>query len=728
VKRTGRPSSSRGGELLLEIGTEEIPSRVLPPALVELKEKAVRMFSEARIPADRVETFATPRRLVIRATGVPMRQTTHVTEVTGPPRSAAYDDGGRPTAAAIGFAKAQGISVESLTIKKTEKGDYVCAVQKQPSLPSIRVLKDLLPLLISSLGFPKMMRWDDQGMRFARPVRWILALLDGQVISFRLSGYASGDRSWGHHSMANRSFTVRDWDGYGRDLKRHHVILDPSEREQWIRQGLARFAQHKKGRLVEDPDLLSQAVFLTEEPVVMLGGFDKKYLNLPSEVPITVMKEHQGYFHLLGKNGSLLPYFLFVSNVKTQKPELIRAGNERVLRARLEDARFYFEQDKRRTLNERTDELKGLIYHDKLGTVYQKMERIKELASWLMRQSGRGAQELSRVERGAQLCKADLLTGMVREFPSLQGVVGREYARLQGEDPEVAEAIAEHYFPKHADDPNPPRTMTGKFLTVADRLDSLVGFFGVDLLPSGSMDPYALRRQGMGLVQVLLDEAFSGISLGKTIETSAGLYANRDISLKKDSKIIRDELERFLAQRMENYLKRRFGQAPREGIVFRADLADAVLCRPFDNPLDLYLRFVALTAIHMQPDFDPLIVVFKRASRILPPGFVGRVQPETLLESVEKQLYDAYLKIEKQVTEFMQKRDYSQVLQALSQLRGPIDDFFNAVMVMDKDPTVQKNRLALLQGITELFSRFGDFTRIAVEDKNKNEIKPQKQV
>jgi glycyl-tRNA synthetase beta chain len=728
MKRPVSKTANPGGEFLLEIGTEEIPSRVLPPVLIELKEKGARMLTDARIPAERVETYATPRRLVVRATGVPPRQITQVTEVTGPPRSAAYNPDGQPTAAAIGFAKAQGVSVESLTIKKTEKGDYVSVVQKQPSLPSSRILKDLLPDLILSLGFPKMMRWNGKGVRFARPIRRILALLDGRVIPFHLAGLASGNRSWGHRFMANRSFPVKSWDGYCRDLKRHHVILDPAEREQVIRQELLRFAQHKKGRMVEDPDLLMQAVFLTEEPVVMLGGFDKKYLDLPSEVPITVMKEHQGYFHLLGKDGSLLPYFLFVTNVKTQKPDLIRAGNERVLRARLEDARFYFEQDKKQTLNERRDQLKGLVFHEKLGTVYQKMERLKELGSGLARDFGRDPHEISRIEKAALLCKSDLLTGMVREFPTLQGIVGREYARLQGEDPEVAEAIAEHYFPRQSDDPNPARTMTGKFLTVADRLDTLVGFFGMDLLPSGSMDPYALRRQGLGLVQVLLDETFAGISLGKAIETSAALYADRGISLKVGSKAIRDVLERFLAQRMETYLKRRFGQALREGMVFRADLADAVLCRPFDNPLDLYLRFVALTAIHQQPDFDPLIVVFKRASRILPPGFKGRVQPEALREPVEKKLYESYLKVEKQVTEFMHKRDYPQALQALSHLRQPIDDFFNAVMVMDKDKAVQENRLALLQGITELFSSFGDFTRVTVEERTKNEIKPSKQV
>ncbi|MBI3811878.1 MAG: glycine--tRNA ligase subunit beta, partial [Nitrospirae bacterium] len=375
-----KKSTRAGGDLLLEIGTEEIPSRVPSQTLIELKEKAARALSEARIPAERVETFATPRRLVLLALGIPQKQSALVTEMTGPPKSAAYDAQGKPTAAAIGFAKAQGIPVESLTIKKTDKGDYVCAVRSQPSVPAVHILKSLLPLMISSLGFPKTMRWNGHGMQFVRPIRWIVAVLDGRVVPFRLAGLGSGNRSRGHRFMAGRPFTVKNWDGYRKDLKRHHVILDPAEREGIIREGLTRLAKEKKGLVRDDADLLNQAVFLTEQPVVLLGGFDKKYLGLPVEVPITVMKEHQGYFPLLGKNGSLLPHFLFVSNVKTKNPAVIRAGNERVLRARLEDARFYFEQDKKQTLNERKGQLKGLIFHEKLGTIHQKLERIKELA------------------------------------------------------------------------------------------------------------------------------------------------------------------------------------------------------------------------------------------------------------------------------------------------------------------------------------------------------------
>jgi glycyl-tRNA synthetase beta chain len=563
-----------------------------------------------------------------------------------------------------------------------------------------------------------MMRWNGHGMRFVRPIRWIVAVLDGRVVPFRLAGLSSGNRSRGHRFLANRPFTVKNWGGYSRDLRKHHVILDPSERERMIRDGLLQYAKEKRASFIEDADLLVQAVYLTEEPVVMLGSFDKKYLDLPPEVPMTVMKEHQGYFPLLKPTTGepLMPFFLFVTNVRTKNPALIRGGNERVLRARLEDAQFYYEQDKKRSLKDRVGQLTGLVFHEKLGNVHQKVMRIRQLAMALMREAGRNKEEIERVERAAFLCKADLLTGMVREFPSLQGIIGREYAKLQGEDLEVTEAIAEHYFPRYAEDPKPPHTSTGKFLTVAEHLDTLVGFFGVDLIPSGSMDPYGLRRQGLGLVHVMVDKVFRGVSFVKAVETSAGLYESDGIPLKTRPRTLVESLQSFMSQRIETYLNRHSRNLPGG---YRADLADAVLCRPFDEPLDLYMRFAALRVIHNQPDFDPLIVVFKRASRILPTDFKGTVHPEVFKETVEKELYRNYIDVEKQVSDDMQKRNYFEALQALSLLRQPIDVFFNGVMVMDKDHAVRENRLALLQQITKLFSAFGDFTKVMVEESSK---------
>ena len=706
MKRT----SKNDGELLLEIGTEEIPSGVLPSALAGLKNKASRLLSEARLPAVSIETFATPRRLVLKVTGIPKQQEIKVTEVIGPPRSAAYDSKGNPTAAAAGFAKAQGVRLQGLTIKKTEKGDYVYAIRKEPAGLAKGILKKLLPDLISSIEFQKTMRWDGHGLRFSRPIRWIVAVFEGTVVPFRLAGLSSGNLSRGHRFKAKRSFVVKNWDGYQKELRRNHVTVDPAVRERVIQEGLVRLAGKKRSFVMEDAALLEQAVFLTEEPVVMLGGFDKRYLNLPSEILITAMKEHQGYFSVADKSGNLMPYFLFVSNIKTTRPDLIRAGNERVLRARLEDARFYFEQDQKQKMEERVRHLNELVFHEKLGSVYLKSERLGNLAEILLRAAGRDEKAIRRVRRAALLCKADLLTGMVREFPNLQGIMGREYARKQGEDPEVAEAIAEHYFPRHAEDQNDPRTITGKFITAADRLDTLVGFFGVDLIPSGSMDPYALRRHGMGLIQILLDEAFSCVSLRSAIESAAKLYQDQGVKLKKDPKAIQEVLERFLVQRMETYLKRRFDPTGK----YRADLANAVLSCPFDVPVDLYRRFVALMVFHSQPGFEPLMITFKRAARIVPEGFTGSVHQEQFKQTVEHELYAAYRRSSEKILNLLTQQQYPEVLRELASLRQPIDRFFDGVLVMEEDREIRANRLSLLKVIRDLFDRFADFSRVVV--------------
>ena len=707
-----RPSAGTG-ELIVEIGTEEIPSRMIPRAMSDIEKSAFRFLSDHRIPAERMESMATPRRLVLHAIGIPRRQEARETELVGPPRSAAFDSAGKPTAAATGFARAQGVSTEQLRIKKTEKGDYLSVVRQELCAPTSRVLKTLLPLLISSLEFPKMMRWNGEGMRFARPIRWIVAVYDGTAVSFKISGVTASNRSRGHRFLGARDILVKDWKGYLRDLRRQHVVLDAAERENIIRDGLRVLSRSRKGRVEEDKDLLTQAIFLTEEPVVILGNFDPKYLELPSDVPVTAMKEHQGYFPLVGGRGELLPHFLFVGNIRGKDQGVIRSGNERVLRARLEDARFYFIQDQKSKLKDRVDLLKQLVYHEKLGTMHDKTERLRKLSLSFLEGAGRNGAMAGFLDRASLLCKTDLLTGMVREFPSLQGIVGREYALRQDETTEVSQAISEHYFPRHAEDRNPPHTTIGKYLTVADRLDALVGFFGADLTPSGSMDPYGLRRQGLGLIQVLLDEAFRDFSLSRAVEVAAGLYLAQGIRLKKDTRKIGEMLQPFMVQRMETYLMRRF---PGEG-EYRADLADAVLSRSMDNPLDLFRRFVALAAFQREPDFTPLIMVFKRASRILPPDFKGTWAPDAGSTPPERELHARFLEVEKEAGEFMRQHRYQEALAALARLRQPIDAFFKGVMVMDENPRVRENRLALLHGITGLFTQFGDFTKVVVEER-----------
>ena len=696
---------------MIEIGTEEIPSRLIPSTLDNLMERGRAIFKESRVSAKEILTYATPRRLVMRAVGLPKKQESQETEVIGPPRKAGYDAKGKPTPVAIGFAKARGASVSDLKIKKTSKGEYLYVVRKEASVTTIRVLKEILPTLLSSIKFPRAMRWDHHGLRFARPVRWILAVFDGEPVRFRLGGLISGNHSWGHRFIANRPFVVKSWNGYCQSLKRFHVILDPSERRRIIETGLTRLAQKTKGRADKDPSLVEQAVYLTEEPSVMLGRFDKRYLELPSEVLVTVMKEHQGYFPILDKKGKLMPSFLFVSNVKTRNPKLIKSGNERVLRARLEDARFYYEQDQKESLSHRMSRLDQLVFRDGLGSYYHKVERLGKLSANLLQAAGKNDEAVERVRRAAEICKVDLLTGMVREFPSLQGIMGCEYAKRQGEDEEVATAISEHYFPRHAEDSKDPKTTTGKFLTAADRLDTLVGFFGIGEIPTGSEDPYALRRHGMGLIQILLDNAFSNVSVREMIQTSVELYSESGHSLKKRPEIIGDELEKFLRQRMETTLRRRFEPEGK----YRPDLADAVLSLPFDLPVDLYRRFVALTVFHLQEGFEALMFSFKRVSRIIPSGADGEVREERFKEKVEKDLYVAWKMADEQLGTLLPNHRYSDVLEVLARLRLPIDRFFDGVMVMDEDPDIRENRLALLILVRDLFFKYCDFTKVLVD-------------
>lgn len=699
------------GEFLLEIGCEEIPARVLPNTIAEMKDLGLRLLAEARIPAKSVEAFATPRRLVLRGVGIPTRQEARVTEVSGPPRSAGFDAQGRPTAAAEGFAKAQGVSVKDLQVKNTGKGDYLVARRSDPSVPSAGLLRDLLPRFIDGLSFPKTMRWEAGSTRFARPIRSLLAIFDGRTVPFSYGGLNASNRARGHRFMANRPFVVRGFADYVAGLKRNRVILDPAEREKVIRSQASRLARSVKGTLEEDAGLIEQAVFLTEWPTVLLGRFDPDFLSLPPAVLATAMGEHQGDFAVRDLKGRLLPVFIFVSDVAPKDTKTIRTGNERVVRARLEDARFYFSRDRAERLESRVESLKQLVYHDRLGTVYQKAERLGRLGAALLSKAGGDAQSISRVQTAAKLCKTDLLTGMVREFPTLQGIMGREYALREGVEAEVAQAIAEHYYPRNAEDQSDPKTRTGKFLTAADRLDSLVGFFGVDLAPTGSMDPFALRRQGMGLLMVVLDEAFADVPLGEAIEAAVAIYAETGTPLKKDAKGIRQELDRFLAQRMETFLKRRFGEQPG----FSQDLAETLLVRPIDRPVDLYRRFVALLVFRRRPEFEPLMTAFKRASRIVPPEFRETPRADRFSAPVEERLFTACTQAKAQFDQEMAAKRYEDALGVLAGLRPAIAAFFEGVMVMDQNPEIKQNRLALLAQVRDLFDQYGDFNRVTVE-------------
>ncbi|MFQ5883240.1 MAG: glycine--tRNA ligase subunit beta, partial [Candidatus Methylomirabilales bacterium] len=479
-------------ELVFEIGTEEIPSVYMSDALRNLQEVAGRLLQQARLSFRQVRTLGTPRRLTLHVEGLADRQTDEVREVIGPPKSAAYDATGKPTQAAFGFARAQGVPVERLKIRTTGRGDYLLARKKVKGLKTIEVLFSLLPNIITSLPFPKSMRWGDSTIRFVRPIRWLLALYGGRVVKLEIDGIRSGAKTFGHRFLAPKPIRVRTFQEYLAKLEEGFVIVDQDRRREQVKRLVAEAARQVEGESLLDPDLVEQVTHLVEYPALVTGGFPDQYLNLPREVIITPMRKHQRYFPVVDTQGRLLPYFVAVSNMQVPDMDVVRLGNERVLRARLADADFYFKEDQKKLPLERLiPRLGQILFQERLGSLLDKTQRIVELAGFMAKAIDPTLEENAR--RAAYLCKADLACGMIREFTELQGVMGRHYAQMSGDKEEVAIAIEEHYLPRYAGDAL-PRTKAGALIGVADRMDSIAGCFGIGLIPTGSEDPYALRR------------------------------------------------------------------------------------------------------------------------------------------------------------------------------------------------------------------------------------------
>lgn len=651
----------------------------------------------SRLAVGEVRVYATPRRLVLVAEGVGRRQTAAVTQVVGPAASAAFDAEGRPTRAAEGFSKSQGVTPADLTVVTTERGRYAAVVKAESCRSASAVLRELLPRLIGGFSFTRSMRWEGSGARFSRPIRWIVALYDGKVIPFSYGGVSSGSATSGHALTSPRGFRVSGgWAAYAKSLERRGVIVDHHRRRAVIESQLDAAAKEAGGRLVKDEALVEQATFLTESPWAVVGTFDRRYLVLPQEVIVTAMKEHQGYFSLVDPGGAPLPAFIAVSNVKPtgRAATVIRSGYERVLRARLDDARFYFEQDQREKLADRVERLKGVVFQERLGTVYEKVERLVALCGELA-----SAFHVDRdaAERAARLCKADLTTGMVREFPELQGIMGREYARRQQESDQVATAIGEHYRPRFAGDEIPTSALA-QLVALADKVDTITRCFGAGLIPSGSQDPYALRRQGLGVVQILRDRPVIALSdlLGRAARpgTDAG------------------PILEFFSQRIES-------QAKTEG--FRADLINAVLAvsDAVDHPKLAFRRLRALSAFSRRPAFDSLMTACKRVMNILPPGCPSAIDPLRFTHEAERRLHAETLRVAQEVRVEEEREHDEAVLEAYETLKGPIDGFFNEVMVMAEDPAVRETRLALLKAVNDLLARFADFRLVVTEGPGK---------
>jgi len=683
-------------ELLLEIGTEEIPSGFIPRALEEMKALLEKEFQSYRLAFKEIRAVGTPRRLVLMATGVTSAQERRFIEVVGPAKRIAFDGKGQPTKAALGFAKGQGIAVEELQIVKTEKGEYVCARKEEQGEETIHLLPTILPRLISSISFPKSMRWMDLENSFARPIHWILCLFDGKVVPWQVGNISSGNLSRGHRFLAPGSFQVKDLADYLRRLKNSFVIVNPEERKEFILTEVNKAASEVSGHLLPDDDLLELVTFLVEYPVPIRGSFSKEFLSLPREVLISAMREHQRYFSIVDAEGSLLPFFVTVSNTKPRNPNVVARGNERVLHARLSDAKFFFIGDQKIPLIQRLEGLKKVVFHSKLGTSYEKVIRLSQLADFLIGSIAPEQREM--VQRASLLCKGDLITGMVGEFPNLQGVMGQVYARLSGEKEEVALAIFEHYLPTTAGG-TLPSSHPGAVLSMADKLDTIVGCFGVGLIPTGTADPYALRRQTLGIIHIILEKRYD-LLLSTLLERSLALLAEK---IERPSQEIKADVLEFFRGRIQNLLNSQ-GLSP--------DAVEAALAVGFDNLVDLRERAKALHDLKQVPDFEPLAIAFKRVVNISKSHVPGEVNTRQFENACEQELFEAYGKIEKKAGEKISQKDYTSALKELSLLRKPVDEFFNGVLVMAEDEKIRNNRLSLLIKIAQLFFKIGDFSKI----------------
>ncbi|NJC89084.1 MAG: glycine--tRNA ligase subunit beta [Desulfuromonas sp.] len=683
-------------ELFLEIGTEEIPAGFLPKAMADMEALIRKEFESARVEFGTVRTFATPRRLALAVGAVAEQQPTLQVKAMGPARQHAFDAAGNPTKAAEGFARGQGVAVGELKIVATDKGEYLCAEKEEAGRPTLELLREILPRLINGISFKKSMRWKDLDVRFARPVHWIVAQFGGEVVPLTFGELTSGNVSRGHRFMAPQPFAVNGCDDWMQKCREHFVMADQNERKETIRRQVEEAARAAGGRVRMDDALLNEVTYLVEDPTPLCGTFEERFLALPRELLVTTMRKNQRYFTVEGADGRLLNKFITVANTRPEDPDVVIRGNGRVIRARFSDAMFFWEEDRKAKLETRLDALKNVIYQAKLGTSFEKVERFTALARGLAARFEPVASELT--ERAARLAKCDLETKMVYEFPELQGIMGREYARLEGEPPRVVQAIFEHYLPVEAGGAL-PQDNVGAFVSVADKIDTVCGCFGVGLIPTGSADPYALRRSAIGILNILLERGYRQ-SIPELVERSLELLAAK---LTRPRDQVQGEVVEFIRLRLVNMLTQRG---------FPADVVEAVLAARFDDPLDAVARIEALANLKVQAGFEPLAVAFKRVGNIIKGGVDTPLRSELFEADCERTLADAVAQARAAVAAAVAAGDYAAALQSIAALRIPVDAFFEGVMVMAEKPEVRTNRLALLTEVGRLFDGIADFAKI----------------
>lgn len=685
---------------LLEIGVEELPARFIEDALEQLKNNTKEILEEQRIAFENIETYATPRRLVLIIKGLAEKQETVYEKVKGPAKRIAYDDEGNPTKALQGFMRGQGIDIEQISLQDYNGETYVYTNVKKEGKATEDVLSENMPNIIKSVVFPKSMKWGGKNIRFARPIRWIVSIYNNKVVPFDLEGIKVSNVTRGHRFLGSSHIELNSVDEYFNVLEENYVIVDQNKRRDIIKYGSERLAKEKGGNLLMDPELLEEVTYLVEYPTPLIGRIAEEYLKLPVDVVITPMKEHLRYFPVIDDKGRLLPYFITVRNGNEKYLDVVRKGNEKVLGARLEDAKFFYYEDIKIPLEDYVDELKNIIFQEKLGTLYDKTIRVQKLADKIGNYLEVGQETKNNINRAAYLSKADLVTKMVDEFTELQGKIGMEYAKQSGENEIVSLAIYEQYLPRFSGD-QLPTTTAGAILSIADKLDTIVGCFAIGIQPTGSQDPYGLRRQALGIINIILDRKLN-LNLGDIIDFALYIYVEKN-GLVFDYKTVKREILEFFNGRIKNMFS---------DMGIRYDIIDGVIATGINNVYDLKLRADKLNTYIENEGLEDVLTTFNRVANLAKNASSTEVKRDLLVEEEEIELYETFNSIEDKVINWLNKKEYDKALEQFIVLREPVDNFFDNVMVMVDDEELRENRLSLLAKISETMLMICDLSKI----------------
>ncbi len=684
-------------DLLIEIGTEELPPKALPKLSASFTDGIIKGLKEKGLAFADVAPFASPRRLAVLIRDLDVRQADKAVERRGPALQAAFDAQGKPTKAAEGFARSCGVSVDALDKVETDKGAWLYFRSMQEGQATSALIPAIIEAALANLPIPKRMRWGDGEAQFVRPVHWLIILFGDEVIPATILGVAAGSATRGHRFHHPQALEISAPADYAEILaSRGHVVADFSQRRQMIREQVEKAAADLGGEARIDAELLDEVTALVEWPVALAGGFEEKFLEVPHETLITTMQDNQKYFAVFDSNKRLLPHFITIANIDSSNPAVVIEGNERVIRPRFADAVFFWEQDQKQKLGDRVDALKKILFQQKLGTLYDKSQRVKALAREIAERIGA---DVGQAERAAELAKCDLMTAMVGEFPKLQGIAGRYYAALDGEPAEVAAAMEEQYMPRHAGD-DLPASQTGQVLALADRIDTLVGIFGIGQKPTGAKDPFALRRAALGVLRIIIERELP-LDLRLLYQSAADLLSER-----LEEKQAVDSCLEYTLERLKAFYQD-------QGV--EVDVIDAVLTQQPTRPLDFDHRVKAVSAFRKLEQAESLAAANKRIGNILKKvdqSLPEQIDVSLLQEDAEQALYQQLEQLKPDVLAMFDSGDYEAALMRLAGLRETVDRFFDDVMVMVDDPALQRNRLALLNQLRGLFLRVADLSRL----------------